>query len=50
MEKLKAKKKANELTEDEVKDGEKQIQNATDKYIKEVDAMVSDKEKEIMSI
>ncbi len=50
MEKLKAKKKANELTEDEVKDGEKQIQNATDKYIKEVDAVVSDKEKEIMSI
>ncbi|WP_295215454.1 ribosome recycling factor [Ruminococcus sp.] len=50
MEKLKAKKKASELTEDEVKDGEKKIQNLTDKYCAEVDKMVADKDKEIMSI
>ncbi|WP_298482445.1 ribosome recycling factor [uncultured Ruminococcus sp.] len=50
MEKLKAKKKASELTEDEVKDGEKKIQNLTDKYCTEVDKMVADKDKEIMSI
>lgn len=50
MEKLKAKKKASELTEDEVKDGEKKIQNLTDKYCAEVDKMVAEKDKEIMSI
>ncbi len=50
MDKMKAMKKANELTEDEVKDGEKKIQNVTDKYVAEIDVMVSDKEKEIMSI
>ena len=46
----KAKKKASELTEDEVKDGEKKIQNLTDKYCSSVDQLVSEKEKEIMSI
>ena len=46
----KAKKKASELTEDEVKDGEKKIQNLTDKYCASVDQLVSEKEKEIMSI
>lgn len=50
IEKLKAKKKASELTEDEVKDGEKQIQDVTDKYVAEIDKMVSEKDKEIMSI
>lgn len=50
IEKLKAKKKASELTEDEVKDGEKKIQNLTDKYRASVDQLVSEKEKEIMSI
>ena len=50
IEKLKAKKKASELTEDEVKDGEKKIQNLTDKYCASVDQLVSEKEKEIMSI
>ena len=42
--------KASELTEDEVKDGEKKIQNLTDKYCASVDQLVSEKEKEIMSI
>ena len=38
------------LKEDEVKDGEKQIQDVTDKYVAEIDKMVSEKDKEIMSI
>lgn len=50
IERLKAQKKASELTEDDVKDGEKDVQKLTDKYVKEVDKVVSDKEKEIMSI
>ena len=50
IEKLKAKKKASELTEDEVKDGEKQVQDLTDKYVAEIDKMVTAKDQEIMSI
>ncbi len=50
MDKVKAKKKASELTEDEVKEGEKKIQNLTDKFCTEVEKLVSEKEKEIMSI
>jgi ribosome recycling factor len=50
IEKLKAKKKASELTEDEVKDGEKKIQDLTDKFVAEIDKMVAEKDKEIMSI
>ncbi len=50
MDKLKAKKKASELTEDDVKDGEKQVQKLTDQYVAEVDKLVSEKDKEIMSI
>ena len=50
IEKLKAKKKASELTEDEVKDGEKQVQDLTDKYVAEIDKMVTSKDQEIMSI
>ena len=43
-------KKDNERTEDEQKTSEKAIQDLTDKYIKEVDAVTSKKEKEIMQI
>ena len=43
-------KKDNEMTEDEQKASEKSIQDLTDKYIKEVDAVTSKKEKEIMQI
>ncbi len=49
-EKLKAMKKASEITEDDLKDGEDQIQKLTDKFCKEVDTILSDKEKEIMEI
>ena len=43
-------KKDGELTEDDVKNAEKAIQDITDKYIKNVDAVSSKKEKEIMQI
>ncbi len=43
-------KKDGEMTEDEQKASEKAIQDLTDKYIKEVDAVTSKKEKEIMQI
>jgi ribosome recycling factor len=38
------------MTEDEVKDAEKAIQDVTDKYIKKVDALTAAKEKELMAI
>ena len=50
IEKLKALKKANTITEDDVADGEKKIQNLTDKFCKEIDDLASLKEKEIMEI
>ncbi len=50
IEKIKAKKKNNEITEDEQKDGEEAIQKITDKFVKEVDGHVAEKEKEILSL
>lgn len=50
LEKLKGLKKANSITEDDEANGEKKIQNITDKFCKELDSMASDKEKEIMEI
>ena len=50
MEKIKAMKKNSEITEDEQKDGEEAIQKMTDKFFKEVDEHVAEKEKEILSI
>ena len=50
IDKLKAKKKANEITEDDVKSGEEQIQKITDKYIKVVDSVLKEKEAEILTI
>ena len=46
----KAAKKNAELTEDDLKTAEKSIQDITDKYIKNVDAVTAKKEKEIMQI
>ena len=43
-------KKDGEMTEDEQKASEKSVQDLTDKYIKEIDAITSKKEKEIMQI
>lgn len=50
MDKLKAMKKNSELTEDDVKNGEKDIQKLTDHYCDEADKSITAKEKEIMSI
>lgn len=50
MEKYKAMKKNGEITEDDLKDCEDQVQKLTDKFVKEVDGHVADKEKEILSI
>ena len=50
MEKFKAMKKNSEITEDDLKDCEKKVQNLTDKYCDEVDALSKKKEKEIMEI
>ena len=48
--KIKAMKKDGELTEDDVKQFDKDIQKLTDKYVESVDSAVSVKEKEILSI
>ena len=50
MEKLKAMKKSGELTEDDLKEGEKKVQKSTDNFIKEIDSITDKKKKEIMEI
>ena len=50
MDKFKAMKKAGELTEDSQKTMEEDVQKLTDKYIKNIDAAVEEKQKEIMSV
>lgn len=50
IETLKKMKKNNEITEDDLKGSEKDIQDITDKFCKKIDDMSKDKEKEIMSI
>ena len=50
IEKLKALKKSSEITEDDLKQGEKKIQDLTDKFCKEIDQIAQVKDKEIMEI
>ena len=50
MDKAKAMKKAGELTEDTQKTMEEDVQKLTDKYVKNIDAAVEEKQKEIMSV
>ena len=50
MDDVKKLKKDNAITEDEQKDGEKKLQDITDKYIKSVEDMTKKKEDEILSI
>lgn len=50
MDDFKEQKKKSEITEDDYKDAEKDIQNLTDKFIKEVDAESAKKEKELLEI
>ena len=48
--KTKEMKKNSEMTEDEVKASEKAVQDLTDRFIKEIDMIAAEKDKEIMSI
>ena len=50
MEEFKAKQKASEITEDDLRNAEDQIQKLTDKYVALIDKAYDDKEKEIMSV
>ncbi len=50
LDKLKAMKKAGELTEDDLKQAEKKTQDLTDKYIKNVDKLSADKQKELLEL
>lgn len=42
--------KTDEISEDEIKDLEDQLQKLTDKYIKDIDALIDSKSKEIMTV
>ena len=50
IEKLKAMKKNSEITEDDLKDSEKEIQKITDGFVKEVEDLAAAKEKEILTV
>lgn len=50
MEQYKKQLKASEITEDDLKGLEKDVQKKTDEYIKKVDELVSSKEKELFAI
>ena len=50
MEDFKEQKKKSEITEDDLKDIEKDMQKITDDYIKEIDNIAAKKEKELMAI
>lgn len=50
IEKFKAMKKNSEITEDDMKDCEKKVQDITDKFCDDVDKAVAAKEKEIMTV
>ena len=50
METFKAQKKRSEISEDDLKIVEKDLQELTDEYIKEVDALADKKEKELAEI
>lgn len=50
MDKAKSIQKQGEMTEDELKNSEEEIQKITDKNIEEIDKIIENKENEIMSI
>lgn len=50
MEDAKLQKKNGEITEDDVKNIEKDIQKLTDTYIKEIDSVIASKEKEVLEV
>ena len=50
MDEVKASQKSSEITEDELKNLEDKIQKITDKFIANVESIISEKEKEIMEV
>lgn len=50
IDEFKAKQKNSEITEDDLKNAETEIQKITDSYIAEIDTILEKKEKEIMSV
>ncbi len=50
LDKFKKQEKAHEITEDDLKGIETDIQKLTDKYIGEIDRMITEKEQEIMAV
>ena len=50
IDKVKKMEKASEITEDDLKIAEKKLQDLTDKYIKDIDKLADEKQKEIMAI
>jgi len=50
MEAVKKLQKDGKITEDDLKHAEKEIQNKTDEYIKEIDTVLAHKEKEILAV
>ncbi len=50
IDKLKKMQKASEITEDDLKSGEDEVQKITDNHIKEIEKIASAKEKEVMEI
>ena len=50
MESFKDKKKKSEITEDQFKDYEQEMQDITDKRCKEIDTLTAEKEKELMAV
>ena len=50
LERFKKQKKENEITEDDLTNLEEQVQKLTDKFVKKIDVIVADKEKEIMEV
>ena len=50
MDYVKALKKKSEITEDDQKKAEKDLQDLLDKYIKKVDDVLAAKEKELMAV
>lgn len=50
MEKYKAQKKKSEITEDDLKNVEKDLQKLTDDYVKEIESIAGKKEKELFAI
>lgn len=50
LDKFKDMKKKSEITEDDLKSAEKDVQNLTDKNIKEIDSLTAKKEKELLEV